>query len=112
MSMNDARRKFRSLTTKVNAEEFAIIMTLSGGAPITSEWLRNFLLQAARGDVRTIATMAELQALRAIIQNVLMWMTDKGTPMTDKDLRKLVDFADANKHDQAVKALADAVERR
>lgn len=110
--MNDARRKFRSLTTKVNNDEFQLIMTLSGGAPITSEWLRNFLLQAARdaaqGDLRafTVATMAELQSMRLVVQNVLAWMTDKGTPVTDEQLRKLVIFADQHKHDQAMKALA------
>lgn len=96
MGKKDRRRSF---TTKLTAAEHQEVLALSGGAPITSQWLRAFLLERARRRSTEEIVIGELLAVRAVVLNTLVAIAPQA------DVRSIVTHADAGKSDKARRAL-------
>ena len=97
----------KSIGTKVSEEEFAALEASARAADMTlSEWVRAVLL-AAPGvelpdDEAALAgrvTLAEVLALRTLFLN-LQFRTGQG-PMTEAEMRTLIERADAVKGERA-----------
>jgi hypothetical protein len=104
----------KSIGTKVSEEEFAALEATARAADMTlSEWVRAVLL-AAPGvelpdDEAALAgrvTLAEVLALRTLFLN-LQFRTGQG-PMTEAEMRGLIERADAVKGDRARERLEAA----
>ena len=104
----------KSIGTKVSEEEFAALEATARAADMTlSEWVRAVLL-AAPGveipdDEAALAgrvTLAEVLALRTLFLN-LQFRQDQG-PMTEAEMRGLIERADAVKGDRARERLEAA----
>jgi hypothetical protein len=104
----------KSIGTKVSEEEFAALEATARAADMTlSEWVRAVLL-AAPGvelpdDEAALAgrvTLAEVLALRTLFLN-LQFRQGQG-PMTEAEMRSLIERADAVKGDRARERLEAA----
>ena len=104
----------KSIGTKVSEEEFAVLEATARAADMTlSEWVRAMLL-AAPGveipdDEAALAgrvTLAEVLALRTLFLN-LQFRQAQG-PMTEAEMRGLIERADAVKGDRARERLEAA----
>jgi hypothetical protein len=104
----------KSIGTKVSEEEFAVLEATARAADMTlSEWVRAVLL-AAPGveipdDEAALAgrvTLAEVLALRTLFLN-LQFRQAQG-PMTEAEMRGLIERADAVKGDRARERLETA----
>jgi hypothetical protein len=104
----------KSIGTKVSEEEFAALEATARAADMTlSEWVRAVLL-AAPGvelpdDEAALAgrvTLAEVLALRTLFLN-LQFRQDQG-PMTEAEMRGLIERADAVKGERARERLEAA----
>jgi hypothetical protein len=104
----------KSIGTKVSEEEFAVLEATARAADMTlSEWVRAVLL-AAPGvelpdDEAALAgrvTLAEVLALRTLFLN-LQFRQAQG-PMTEAEMRGLIERADAVKGDRARERLEAA----
>jgi hypothetical protein len=104
----------KSIGTKVSEEEFAALEATARAADMTlSEWVRTVLL-AAPGvelpdDEAALAgrvTLAEVLALRTLFLN-LQFRQAQG-PMTEAEMRSLIERADAVKGDRARERLEAA----
>ena len=104
----------KSIGTKVSEEEFAVLEATARSANMTlSEWVRAVLL-AAPGveipdDEAALAgrvTLAEVLALRTLFLN-LQFRQAQG-PMTEAEMRGLIERADAVKGDRARERLEAA----
>jgi len=104
----------KSIGTKVGEEEFAALEATARAADMTlSEWVRAVLL-AAPGvelpdDEAALAgrvTLAEVLALRTLFLN-LQFRQDQG-PMTEAEMRGLIERADAVKGERARERLEAA----
>jgi hypothetical protein len=109
----------KSIGTKVSEEEFAALDATARAADMTlSEWVRAVLL-AAPGvelpdDEAALAgrvTLAEVLALRTLFLNLQFRTSNGGQgqgPMTEAEMRGLIERADAVKGDRARERLEAA----
>jgi hypothetical protein len=100
----------KSVGTKVSEAEFALLEERARAAGLTlSEWVRDVLL-AAPGEPGAELTgevvLAELLALRTLFLN-LQFRSDKG-PLTEAELRGLIERADGVKIERARERLEAA----
>jgi hypothetical protein len=94
-----ASRRTKSLGTKVTPEEYDRIRALAAEQPL-SEWVRAALLKAADPPAADSIVLAELLALRTILLNLHFHLCS-GTPVTAETMRRLIERADLDKHQQA-----------
>lgn len=103
----------KSVGTKVSDAEFAVLEERVRAAGLTlSEWVRETLLAAPAEPGAELAgeiVLAELLALRSLMLN-LHFRADKG-PLTDAEMRSLIERADAVKGERARERLAWGADR-
>ena len=96
----------KSVSTKVSEAEFAVLEEHARLAGLTlSEWVRDVLL-AAPVEPGSEVVLAELLALRSLFLN-LQFRAGK-EPLTEPELRGLIDRADATKLERARERLQAA----
>jgi hypothetical protein len=101
--------RIKSVSTKVSEAEFAMLEESARSAGLTlSEWVRAALLAAPVevGPDSGEVVLAELLALRSLFLN-LQFRADKA-PLTEVELRGLIDRADATKQERARERLQAA----
>jgi hypothetical protein len=100
----------RSVGTKVSEAEFAMLEERARSSGLTlSEWVRDVLLVAPvepSAEAGSEVVLAELLALRSLFLN-LSFRADK-SPLTEADLRGLIERADATKLERARERLQAA----
>jgi hypothetical protein len=98
----------KSVGTKVSEAEFAVLEEHARLAGLTlSEWVRDVLLAArAQSDAGSEVVLAEVLALRSLFLN-LQFRSDKG-PLSEAELRGLIERADATKLERARERLQAA----
>jgi hypothetical protein len=93
----------KSVGTKVSEAEFAMLEERARSSGLTlSEWVRDVLLAAPvepSAEAGSEVVLAELLALRSLLLN-LSFRADK-SPLTEADLRGLIERADATKLERA-----------
>jgi hypothetical protein len=93
----------RSVGTKVSEAEFAMLEERARSSGLTlSEWVRDVLLAAPvepSAEAGSEVVLAELLALRSLFLN-LSFRADK-SPLTEAELRGLIERADATKLERA-----------
>src|ERR1700753_2529453 len=105
-------RRSQSISTKLTPQEEKEVLTTAesqGKAP--SEWAREVLLSAARGQKRgeRIATFAEVQALRLLLVNTLEPLL-RGDKMTPEQFKEMLRYVKTNKRKAAADMLASYAE--
>ncbi len=114
---NTAHRPIRisrnkTVSTKLTELEFAQVERLAEGrGQWLSEWVRDVLLEAVRGpqSQQSVATFAELQALRLLLINTLEPLL-RGDKMTAEQFKELLRHVKANKRKAAADMLASYAE--
>ncbi len=106
----------RSLGTKLTEVEYASVETAALRAGLgLSEWCRRVVLESADREASgqsDSVVLAELLSLRAVLLNV-MFRLSRGTPLSEDEMRQLIERADRDKHKRASAAMgADKDERR
>ena len=100
----------KSVSTKVSEAEFAVLEEHARLAGLTlSEWVRDVLLAAPvepGAEAGSEVVLAELLALRSLLLN-LQFRSDKG-PLSEPELRSLIERADATKLERARERLQAA----
>ena len=106
----------KSIGFKVSEDEYSQLETSAQMSGRTlGEWCREVVQANASGEpskagpgpAETLALMAELVALRAILLNVLFKLA-KGEKPTAEDMQRLIDRADSDKLKKARERLAQA----
>jgi hypothetical protein len=105
-------RRSQSVGTKLTPLEEADVLTAaesSGKAP--SEWAREVLLSAARGQQRgeNAAAFTEVQALRLLLINTLEPLL-RGEKMTPEQFKEMLRYVKTNKRKAAADMLASYAE--
>lgn len=106
----NARTRHRFLHMRVNDAEYAQLQRLAGNEPITSEWLRGYLLgRAPRADFEG-AVLAELRAAREDIgdQRAIVLST-LGTLAGPKAEAHIREFTERARREKAQRAMKEAV---
>jgi hypothetical protein len=100
----------RSVGTKVSEAEFAMLEERARSSGLTlSEWVRDVLLAAPvepSAEAGSEVVLAELLALRSLFLN-MSFRADK-SPLTEAELRGLIERADATKLERARERLKAA----
>jgi len=100
----------KSVSTRVSAAEFAVLEEHARLAGLTlSEWVRDVLLAAPVepcAEAGSEVVLAEVLALRSLFLN-LSFRADK-SPLTETELRGLIERADATKLERARQRLQAA----
>ena len=100
----------KSVSTKVSEAECAVLEEHARLAGLTlSEWVRDVLLAAPvepGAEAGSEVVLAELLALRSLLLN-LQFRSDKG-PLSEPELRSLIERADATKLERARERLQAA----
>jgi hypothetical protein len=105
-----ARRRTRSIGTKVTEAEYVALAAMAGEQRL-SEWVRQVLLAAVRSAPAEPVVLAELLALRTILLNLHFAVTT-GSPPSADDMRQLIERADHDKWQKAEERLLSAIARR
>ena len=101
----------RSLGTKLSEVEYARVeaAALKAGVGL-SEWCRRAVLEFADRDGCQSAekvTLAELLSLRSVLLSVVFQMS-KGQPVSEEEMRRLIERADREKHKKATALLDES----
>jgi hypothetical protein len=98
----------RSLGTKLTEVEYASVEAAALRAGLgLSEWCRRVALESAHREASgqsDSVLLAELLSLRAVLLNV-MFRLSRGAPISEDEMRQLIDRADRDKHKRASAAL-------
>jgi hypothetical protein len=106
-----ARRRTRSIGTKVTESEYVALEAMAGEQRL-SEWVRQVLLAAVRSvPAEPVVVLAELLALRTILLNLHFAVTT-GASLSADDMRQLIERADEDKWQKAEERLLSAIARR
>jgi len=105
----------RSLGTRLSEAEYAQCEKAAARRGQTlSEWCRRVLLEASQettaadgAQPETLATLAEILALRKIVIN-LLYGEKAGEPLDQEHMRELIETADAEKLEKAAERLRAA----
>ena len=101
----------RSLGTKLTEVEYARVeaAALKAGVGL-SEWCRRAVLEFAErdgsGSVEKVV-LAELLSLRSVLFTVVFQM-GKGQPVSEEEMRRLIERADREKHKKAMAILDES----
>ena len=99
----------RSLGTKLTEVEYSSVEAAALRAGIgLSEWCRRVVLESAERETSESAdsvVLAELLSLRAVLLNV-MFRLSRGAPISEDEMRQLIERADRDKHKRASAALS------
>lgn len=105
-------RREVTLSTKITAEEFALISVASESAGrAIGEWMREVLLKEARSgsdSLRSEQLMTEIIGLQMFLTHVLLPIA-RGGQMTTEEYRELMRNVKANKRRAAREILAQSV---
>jgi hypothetical protein len=109
----------RSLGTRLSEDEYTRCEKAAARRGQTlSEWCRRVLLEASQentaddaGQLETLATLAEILALRKIVIN-LLYGEKAGEPLDEERMRELIETADAEKLAKAAERLRAARQTR
>ena len=105
----------RSLGTKLTEVEYASVEAAALRAGLgLSEWCRRILLESADREASgqsDSVLLAELLSLRAVLLNV-MFRLSRGAPISEDEMRQLIDRADRDKHKRASAALGAGKDER
>jgi hypothetical protein len=102
----------QSVSTKLTPqEETEILAAAESQGKVPSEWARDVLLYAARGQQRGdgIAAFAEVQALRLLLINTLEPLL-RGEKMTAEQFKEMLRYVKTNKRKVAADMLASYAE--
>lgn len=98
----------KSVGTKVSDAEYAALEERARASGQTlSEWVREALLSSSTGPEASEIVLAEVLALRTLFLN-LHYRADKG-PLTEAELRGLIERADSVKLERARERLLAAM---
>ena len=101
----NTKTRSRCLAARLSAEEYERVQRLAGARPMTSEWLRGFLLDRVRRLDENEGVLAEVMALRAIVLSTLA----EFKPDAVEHIRE---FSDKDKRAKAQRVLQAAPEAR
>jgi len=105
----------RSLGTKLTEVEYASVEAAALRAGLgLSEWCRRVVLESAeRDDTESSESivLAELLSLRAVLLNV-MFRLSRGAPISEDEMRQLIERADRDKHKRASAVLGAGKDER
>jgi hypothetical protein len=100
----------RSLGTKLSDVEYARVeaAALKAGVGL-SEWCRRAVLEVAERDGAQPdrVVLAELLSLRSVLLTVIFQM-GKGQPVSEEEMRRLIERADREKHKKATALLDES----
>jgi hypothetical protein len=101
----------RSLGTKLSEVEYTRVeaAALKAGVGL-SEWCRRAVLEVADRDGSQPAekvVLAEVLSLRSVLLSVVFQMT-KGQPVSEEEMRRLIERADREKHKKATALLDES----
>ena len=102
----------RTVSTKLTEDEYAQVERLAEGrSQWMSEWVRDVLLLAARDQEsqHSIATFAEVQAIRLLLINTLEPLL-RGDKLTAEQFKELLRYVKTNKRKAAIEMLASYTE--
>jgi hypothetical protein len=105
-------RRSQSVSTKLTPqEEEEVLVAAESQAKAPSEWAREVLLRAARGQQRGegIAVFAEGQAIRLLLINTLEPLL-RGEKMTPEQFKEMLRYVKTNKRKAAADMLASYAE--
>lgn len=105
-------RRSQSVSTKLTPqEEKEVLIAAESQGKAPSEWARDALLCAARGQQRGdgIAAFAEIQAIRLLLINTLEPLL-RGEKMTAEQFKEMLRYVRANKRKAAADMLASYAE--
>ena len=99
----------RSLGTKLTEVEYSSVEAAALRAGIgLSEWCRRVVLESTERETSESydsVVLAELLSLRAVLLNV-MFRLSRGAPISEHEMRQLIERADRDKHKRASAALS------
>jgi len=105
----------RSLGTKLNEVEYASVEAAALRAGLgLSEWCRRVVLESADREASgqsDSVLLAELLSLRAVLLNV-MFRLSRNAPISEEEMRQLIERADRDKHKRASEALGAGKDER
>jgi hypothetical protein len=106
-SANEAFRT-KSIATRLTESEFAEVESAAANAgQKVAEWLREAALSQARGKVNQGTDpilLAEIAGIRALVLNLFAKASEE--PLSQDDLRKISEYADAVKEQKAEEILS------
>jgi hypothetical protein len=105
----------RSLGTKLTEVEYASVEAAALRAGLgLSEWCRRIVLESADREASgqsDSVLLAELLSLRTVLLNV-MFRLSRGAPISEDEMRQLIERADRDKHKRASAALGAGKDER
>jgi hypothetical protein len=105
----------RSLGTKLTEVEYSSVEAAALRAGIgLSEWCRRVVLESAERETSEASdgvVLAELLSLRAVLLNV-MFRLSRGAPISEDEMRQLIERADRDKHKRASAVLGASKDER
>ena len=103
------RRRWKTVSTKVTAEEFQRLMTVAGDERL-GEWLRRVVLSIGAARPVDQLLLSEILALRTIVLN-LHFSVAAGESVSVESMQRLIDRTDREKAQQAFQRLTAVATR-